>query len=383
MRKLNILFITHEGQFGGASKQLIVLANAFKEKGYGVTILTPFKNSPVNKVLNDNNIDAVSSLFGWWKMPSGMSIVKKLIFKLLYKFNIISLIFIKRKLKRYKFDIVHSNSSVINIGVHIAKIKKAKHIWHFREYNSEFLDFIDNSNKSYMFINENAERIIYVSNALKNHYEKKINPNLGCVIYDGVEGQGKVVKKFNRNLNGNLSLLIAATLEENKGQLIAIRAIRLLHQRGYKGVKLFLAGKDSSNYKKTLDNMIKEYDLNESIIFLGYIENMKTLRKNMDIELICSKYEAFGLSTVEAMMSSNPVIGTNISATSELIISGYNGLLFDYNSAEALAESIEFFINNPDKLKEYGENAFDYAMKNYSNEIMIKKIEDIYQDIIK
>lgn len=46
------------------------------------------------------------------------------------------------------------------------------------------------------------------------------------------------------------------------------------------------------------------------------------MRKKIDVELVCSRSEAFGRVTIESMMSSNPVIGANTGGTKELIIEG-------------------------------------------------------------
>lgn len=88
---------------------------------------------------------------------------------------------------------------------------------------------------------------------------------------------------------------------------------------------------------------------------------MYELRKTMDLELICSRSEAFGRVTIEAMLHSIPVIGANSGGTPELIIDKENGLLFQYGDIDELVDKIETLINNKvlynqimNKTAEYG-----------------------------
>ena len=59
------------------------------------------------------------------------------------------------------------------------------------------------------------------------------------------------------------------------------------------------------------EKQIDELGLNNNINMLGQVRNLPEIRKNNDIELVCSKSEAFGRVTIEAMMSMMPVIGAN------------------------------------------------------------------------
>lgn len=68
---------------------------------------------------------------------------------------------------------------------------------------------------------------------------------------------------------------------------------------------------------------------------------MPEIRKNVDIEIVSSKQEAFGKITVEAMMGQIPVIGSNSGGTKELIKHNQNGLLFESGNADDLAKKIE------------------------------------------
>lgn len=383
MQKLNILYVAHEGLIGGASKQLITIAKEMEKRGHNVYVLSPFKNSQFMSILKKENIKTFNFLYGWWSIPSNLSFQNKILFRLLYKLNQVSLFIIEKKLRRYRFDIIHSNSSIIDVGAILAKKKNIKHVWHFREYNSDYLDFIKKKKECYDFINNNTNKVVYVSNALKDFYRNYIDNDLGVVIFDGVDEKNLNEKKNNKMKDGFLSILLAASLEENKGQKLAIEAISILKKRGYNNVKLYLAGNDTIGYKDILEKRIKVLDIEDNIVFLNFVKDIQILRDKMNLELICSKYEAFGLSTVEAMMASNPVIGSNTTATAELIIDNFNGYLFEYGDTESLANCIEKFILNPKLLEIIGRNGYIYAKEKFTKEVMINNIEKLYNSIME
>jgi hypothetical protein len=85
-----------------------------------------------------------------------------------------------------------------------------------------------------------------------------------------------------------------------------------------------------------------------------------------DIVLVCSQNEAFGRITLEAMLLKKPVIGTNAGGTPELIREGVNGLLYTPGECIELAEKIEYFIRHPEKIREFGENGYEFARKNFT-----------------
>ena len=73
--------------------------------------------------------------------------------------------------------------------------------------------------------------------------------------------------------------------------------------------------------------------------------------------LMCSRSEAFGRVTVEALKSGRPVVGTRSGGTTELISEGVNGLLFAPGDAEGLANALRHLATEPGLLAMLSENA--------------------------
>lgn len=124
-------------------------------------------------------------------------------------------------------------------------------------------------------------------------------------------------------------------------------------------------------------------ELKERVHFLGQVDNIRDIRKHIDIELVCSRAEAFGRVTAEAMLAGIPVIGSNTGGTPELINDGVDDFLYERGNIEMLADKIEILIKNKCLLKEMGRVAKEKAKKMFTIERCVKEIENVYKSCKK
>ena len=193
--------------------------------------------------------------------------------------------------------------------------------------------FIKNEKKSYEFINKFGGNIIYISRAIEEFYKQKINNIETKLIYDGVSTDFIIKDREYKEKYDDIKFLLAGTLQKSKGQDLAVEAIGILKKEGYKNIKLYLAGGDTLNFSNYLSTLIEKYNIKEYVEYLGFVDDIKKLRKKVDVELLCSESEAFGLVTVEGMMAGNLMIGSNSGATTEIIEDGITGYLYKCNGS--------------------------------------------------
>ena len=110
--------------------------------------------------------------------------------------------------------------------------------------------------------------------------------------------------------------------------------------------------------------------------------DLKELRKEADIALMCSKSEGFGRVTVESMLSENIVIGANCAGTAEIIKDGINGYLYESGNIYDLSEKIYYVIAHWNDQQKIIKNAKEYAKLNFNIESYAKKICEIYYKIL-
>ena len=76
------------------------------------------------------------------------------------------------------------------------------------------------------------------------------------------------------------------------------------------------------------------------------------------------------------------VIGANTGATAEIIKDGYNGILYDVNSINDLCMKIKYVINNVDKVSAILDEAKKVVDTEYSEQMCINKVSELYKQIM-
>lgn len=379
---MNILFIGHEHELNGASRSLLGMVSELS-KDNSIHVLTAYKKGEFFEELKKLNIEVIYSKYFRWMITKPNNnikwILKKNLFKVLNLVNIISAIKLGIYCKKNKIDIIHTNSSVINIGAIVSRISKIPHVFHIREFGEEDFNMhsIYNKRRYLKFINKNTTKVIAISNSILNKYYQYFDNGKIEMIYNGIDekllNQKDVVEKEQYNV------LLAGRIEEAKGQKEAILAIKELKDNGINRVKLHIIG---SGDNQSLKNLCNQLDVCDLVSIEGYSNNLFEVRKEIDCELVCSKNEAFGRVTIEAMMSSNPVIGANTGGTKELIINGYNGYLYNQGDSKDLANKINYLISDIDNLKMISQNAFKYSKEKFTAKINANNINKLYCEII-
>ena len=379
---MNVLYISHETTLGGASIALLEVIDQMKYKNINIYVSVIDDKGSFYEELIKRDVQIIKSKY-FTDMTYDKNIIKKIkgYFKSIV--NIFSALKIARIVKKNKIDIIHTNTSVILIGALVSKLTGISHIFHIREF-TEYKNRRYRLPSKYVnkFVNNNSKKIIVISKALYLHNIIKFSDEKIKLVYDGIDINKYFISK-NKNKDGIIKILVTGSITENKGQEDVIKALDYLIKNGYKNIRILLAGYKNTDYYKYLIDIINKKNLNDYIKFLGYIEDIEKIRANIDIELNCSRSEGFGRVTIEAMLNEIPVIGSNNTATSELIKDGINGLLYESGNIHELAKKIIRLIENEEERREMGKNAREYVLENFSDKKNAEQIYDIYKDIIE
>jgi glycosyltransferase involved in cell wall biosynthesis len=127
----------------------------------------------------------------------------------------------------------------------------------------------------------------------------------------------------------------------------------------------------------------QKYTLNDTIFFLPPQE-WKSVPKKMalgDVLVLPSYSEPWGLVTNEAMVCKMPVIvSSQCGSATDLIENNINGFTFDAYSEEELLNRMQFFVNFPDKISQFGEMSSN-KIRNFSPAIVAKEMFQGYKII--
>jgi glycosyltransferase involved in cell wall biosynthesis len=309
-----------------------------------------------------------------------------------YKFNPLILIDLFKTIKKNNFGILDLHLGKPLIYAYLIKIfnPNIKIIYH--EHGMIF-SCDDSSNRSYLYeillklLGNKIDLFIAVSKATK----EKLIENAGIpenkikVLYNFVDLEKfnpEVLKKY--DINGQREELgirgedfvigLAGRLNKVKGCEYLIKSIPYINIPNF---KVLIAG-DGIERKK-LEKLSENLNIKDKIIFLGYVKEISNFYEIIDVLVVPSKFESFGLSAVEAQASGVPVIASNVAALNEIIKDKENGLLFKAKDEIDLAEKIKLVYSNGKLKKKLIEKGLE-SVKKYSLNKYLKQLNKLYNN---
>ncbi len=109
----------------------------------------------------------------------------------------------------------------------------------------------------------------------------------------------------------------------------------------------------------------------------GFVDDLNQLYAALDLYIMPSRSEAWGLTALGAMANGLPVVASNIGGLPEVVEHGKSGWLIPPESPEALAEAIMDAASDAARLCEFGRNARERAAQ-FSVEQTVEKTERFY-----
>jgi len=130
--------------------------------------------------------------------------------------------------------------------------------------------------------------------------------------------------------------------------------------------------------RNQLIELARELGILDSVVFVGKVSNVREHLQLLDVFVLSSITEGFGLVLLEAMEAELPIIASKISAIPEVL--GDSGLLFETGNPRDLARMIELL-----EIRQTRDNYSDMSrkkLKEYAPEIMFAKIENVYEKAV-
>lgn len=383
---MNILFIGNCTSVYGANRSMIDLAAALKKEGCNTFFFFPSEGKKEEKyilinILKKNN-------FQYKFLNYSRSVHHKNEKKLLdwyqrNKMNQECLGKMADIVKRWKIDIIHTNSLTHTIGAKLAIKVKKPHVWHIRENLQSDYDFYYDNWLEYRYLLKRTGCIICISNNVRKTHSLILKGTNVQTLYNGFEIENYLLHDAYHKDTQKFQVIICGVIREEKGQLDAVKAIEcLVNKYRVTNVHLNIVGGGNGKYYEDICSYIQRYKLEEYISLLPFQENLRELRREADIALVCSSNEAFGRVTIESMLSENLVIGADAAGTSEIIRNKRTGYLYKPGDERDLCKKLYYVIKNWGEQERIIENAQKYAVKNYDNVMYAQRILKIYRTLV-
>lgn len=236
-----------------------------------------------------------------------------------------------------------------------------------------------------------ANKVIGVSPAATNYLEQKINLpkdkvvliNNGVIIPTIVSEENIAkTKQKHQLLDDEIVIGSVGRMNSDAHKRFSdlIKAFSLLAHKNNK-VKLVLVGDglEKSNY----ENLVIQLGIQNQVVFAGYQNEIDKYYSVFDVFCLVSAFEAFGLVLAEAMLHKLPVVATKVGGMQYIVDENETGFLVNKFDVESIFEKLNILSNNNELRKEFGENGYKKALKNYTEERYVKNVEDLYVELIK
>lgn len=175
---------------------------------------------------------------------------------------------------------------------------------------------------------------------------------------------------------GKKILGLAGRFDRNKGHDLLLRAFLELNN---KDIELcFMGARDVENedYFEDIQVLINRDEIENKIHFIEFQDDVRLFYKAIDLLVMASKSETFGMVSLEALASGTPVLGSNSGGTTEVLANGKAGLLFESGNKDDLLDKIEVFLQNGNQVSE---EFLSLHLAKYDKENVISTREKILQ----
>lgn len=160
---------------------------------------------------------------------------------------------------------------------------------------------------------------------------------------------------------------VLGRLDKLKGQHILLRAVPEVVKQ-HPNVMFLIAGDETAGehgYKEYLLKLCRELDIERYVKYLPFTDDVPRLMAALDVFVLPSFSETFGLVVVEAMAMQRPIIATNAGGLPEIITNGRTGLLIRPRDATAVAWAIHRVLSDSALRLSLGHLAREEALRRY------------------
>jgi len=387
--RIGIFTDTYPPFINGVSTSIQMLENALRKKGHKVYIVTVNPDEMTYKLENKERILRIPGI------PTGI-----------YDYRLTTLYPIKAVniIKSWNLDIIHTHTE-FGIGTFARVIGKQFDIPVVHTYHTMYEDYIHYITKGYFdapgkkfveyltkfYCDKTIEELIVPTKKTYDLFKEKYKYDRNVhIIPTGIEIDRFYKEKIDISKINNKKTELGITEDDLVvlfvGRIASEKSIDFLinnHSqllKKNKKTKLLIVGDgpDLENYKK----LAKKQKIENSVIFTGKVAwNDIPLYYNMaDIFVTASHTETQGLTVIEAMAASKPVVALDDESFRNTVIDGLTGFLFK-NKKEYINRMIEL-MGDREKRLNMGNQA-RINSETYSSKYFAERILDVYKIALK
>lgn len=379
-----LFFHTASDSFGGGSQMLLRLLKSIDKDEFEPLVLSQYRDElcrraeecgirveivPFRGILDTYN-RGLLSLSPWGIARTGLRICQ---------FNVEA-----RRLLR-EADIVWCKNlrAILTLGPY-ALISSTPIVWNIglglkSEGKMAYLNEVGLQLSNRVFIESRRQaQTLFTDRQYKAH-EKKFT-----IFNKGIDVSRYHPKSVMNRCTNAFRVGTAASLTPRKGLEYFIgSAAEVSSQSECEDVEFLIAGEPSTaedeEYKRTLLEQVAQENLEDTVRFLGWVDEMPEYLASLDVFVLPSLNEGIPGVVREALAMEIPVVATDVGGTADVVRPDETGLLVEPKDADAIADSVEYLLSHPAERDRMGKNGRELIVEQFSMETYVEQYESFLQ----
>jgi len=289
--------------------------------------------------------------------------------------------FLKNLMAQKQYDVVHTHASLSGrLAARAAGVPVKVYTRHgFAAFHVK--SFVGN-----LLLGPSTDAAIAVSEAVGRSMAKEGVPKKKIqVIHNGIDlGEYFDIPDLSFRKKWGVSdkevlLGVIARLVPVKGHQDLLKALVILKEEKVP-FRCVLVGDGS--LREELEQTVEAFSLSREVIFAGYVKEVASVIRELDLSVLPSRNEGLGLAILESMACGVPVAASEVGGIPEIIKDNVTGALFKAGDPASMAAVLKDLILDESRRKDLGRSARALVSTDFDATSMAKKTEALYMKLL-
>lgn len=384
---MKILYYNHTGQVSGAERVLLMILAKLDRTIFQAELLSPrgeLPNAATALGVTHSEIDNLSARFT--RRPDHLFRYLKSFTGLMRQ--------VRSRVKSSQPDLIHANSVRAGLLMTISTAGlKVPVLWHVHDMLPHHP--LSTAIRLVVFCSRRT-RVLSISNAVRERFcgdllrgkERAANLILNAVDLERFRPDMAARDSIREELGltqGDSVVGIVGQITPRKNQQGVLEAFGLVVKQLPLATLLIVGAplfNDDDEYQKGLERTIDDHFLVDRVKFLGARNDVPAITNALDVSIVNSRIEPFGLVVAEAMACGVPVLATAVDGISEIVTHGEDGWLVPSQDKAALASAIVDLIKSSDLRSQLAARGLETVRRRFNSQRYMSEMQECYLDTL-
>lgn len=380
IERKNILYYDPSSGFGGSSSALVKLVNNLNREEFNPVVVIRREGPNFDKIVNAKIIKLRHSAEK--EKMSLLELSAYFIVRIMPEVIRLRSIILKERI-----HLVHINISILwgIPAIIAARLAGIPCICHIRATLKGLIK------REKLFLKWVA-KVIVINKDAYAIYSREIPKEKLLLFYDGADANdfkyplaGSLRREF--NLDGAQLVGLVGRIVAGKGHKEFILAAKEILK--HKPLAKFMIVGDAKGedrayrYFQEVKDLVRRENLGNSVLFTGWRTDITNIIADLDVLVQASTTFPEGLpnTIIEAMALKKPVVATQISGPSDIVVNGETGFLVPPADIKAMSEKILHLLNNPLRAEKMGASGKGMVEQFFNIQTILREIEKVYKEL--